>query len=96
MDVTRRPAPRSTRTRGAWPPGNHPQARAVERADRTGYRVKGVPALFALSRCNNGVVERLPGDTGGSRVVTRLPDGTGFEACTPCGILRDYPLPASP
>ncbi len=57
-----------------------PQARAVERADRIGYLLEGFPALDELRRCNNAVIARLPGTTGGKLVVTRLPDGTDFVA----------------
>ena len=55
-----------------------PQAQAGGRADRIGYLLEGFPALDELRRCNNAVIERLPGTTGGKLVVARLPDGTDF------------------
>ncbi|MFN8834298.1 MAG: hypothetical protein ACK50Z_03530 [Betaproteobacteria bacterium] len=57
-----------------------PQARAVERADRIGYLLEGFPELDELRRCNNAVIERLPGTREGKLVATRLPDGTDFVA----------------
>jgi len=57
-----------------------PQAQAGGRADRIGYLLEGFPALDELRRCNNAVIERLPGTREGKLVATRLPDGADFVA----------------